>query len=250
MIDFLTHNHNPRISLIIPARNEEAHLPKLFNTIAEAKEKYHYGPGAVEVIVVDNGSTDNTASIAEQRGAPVVLEERRIIAAVRNAGAAIAKGDFLAFIDADSRMHPETFNVIDRKLSNDRIIGGATGVRLDRWSAGIFVTYIILVLMVWILGMDTGVVFCRKADFEAIGGYDETRRVAEDVQFLYALKRLGRKHNRRLIRATEAKAITSMRKFDRHGEWYYLGLISRFFRGILTGRDVLDEVADRYWYDR
>lgn len=248
MIDFLT--DKPIISLIIPARNEEAHLPKLLDTIAEAKERYHRGPGAVEVIVVNNGSTDNTAAIAEQRGALVVFEERRIIAAVRNAGAVVATGDFLAFIDADSRIHPETFNVIDRKLSNLRIIGGATGVRLDRWSPGILVTYIILVSMVWILGMDTGVVFCRKADFEAIGGYDETRRVAEDVRFIYELKRLGRRHNQRLIRATEAKAITSMRKFDRHGDWYYMGLISRFFRGILSGRDVLDEVADLYWYDR
>ena len=248
MTDFLT--DNPRISLIIPARNEEAHLPKLFDTITEAKEKYHHGPGAVEVIVVDNASTDATAAIAKHWGALVVLEKRRIIAAVRNTGATIARGDFLAFVDADSRIHPETFNVINRRLSNDRTIGGATGVQLDRWSPGILVTYVILVLMVWILGMDTGVVFCRKKDFKTIGGYDETRRVAEDVQFLYELKRLGRKRNQRLIRATEAKAITSMRKFDRHGDWYYMGLMSRFFRGILTGRNVLDEVADIYWYDR
>jgi hypothetical protein len=98
--------------------------------------------------------------------------------------------------------------------------------------------------------MDTGVVFCRKADFEDVGGYDEDKRVAEDIQMLFDLKRFGRRRGQRLIRATEIKAITSTRKFDRHGDWYYMGLIWRFMRGVLTGRDVLDEVAHTYWYDR
>ena len=239
----------PRISMIIPAYNEEAYLPKLLDTVAEARRRYQHGPDAIEVIVVDNGSSDATASIAAKSGAMVVREERHLIAAVRNAGALVARGTFLAFIDADSQIHPETFIVIDRRLSDNRTVAGTTGVRLDRWSLGLLVTYVILIIMIWITRMDTGVVFCRRSDFKAVGGYDETKRIAEDVQILFDLKRLGRGRRQRLVRATEAKALASMRKFDRHGDWFYLGLIWRYLYGLITGREMLEWAADKYWYD-
>jgi glycosyltransferase involved in cell wall biosynthesis len=239
-----------RISLIIPAYNEEDYLPRLLRTVSEARKRYRYGPEAVEVIVVDNISSDETPHIANDFGASVVREERHIIAAVRNTGARAARGKFLAFVDADSRIHPQTFNIIDSRLSHKRVIAGTTGVQLERWSLGIFITYVIIVLMVWILRMDTGVVFCRRADFEAMGGYKEDKRVAEDVQFLFDLRRLGRERGQRLVRATEVKAIASTRKFDRHGEWYHLSLIWRFLYGVITRRDNLDEIADLYWYNR
>lgn len=239
-----------RISLIIPAYNEEDYLPRLLGTVSEAQKRYRHGPEAVEVIVVDNASSDATPTIAWDSGALVVREERHIIAAVRNTGARAARGEFLAFVDADSQIHPQTFNVIDSRLNHKKVMGGATGVQLERWSLGIFITYIIIVSMVWILRMDTGVVFCRRADFEAMGGYKEDKRVAEDVQFLFDLRYLGREKGQRLVRATEAKAIASTRKFDRHGEWYHLNLIWRFIYGLITSQDTLDEIADRYWYNR
>jgi glycosyltransferase involved in cell wall biosynthesis len=250
MADSVGEREQIRISLIVPAFNEAVLLPRLLATVAEAQRKYRYGPEAVEVIVVDNASTDTTPRIAGESGALVVREDRHIIAAVRNTGARAAHGEFLTFIDADSQIHPQTFNVIDTLLSQKNIVGGATGVRLERWSLGIFVTYIIMVLMVWILRMDTGVVFCRRTDFNEMGGYNEDKRVAEDVQFLFDLRRLGRSRGQRLVRAIRVKAIASTRKFDRHGEWYHLGLIWRFIYGALSGRDALNEVADLYWYDR
>ena len=68
--------------------------------------------------------------------------------------------------------------------------------------------------------MSTGVVFCRRADFDAVGGYDQRRDFAEDVAFLWALRRLGKSRGQRLIRLTAVKAIVSMRKFDQHGDWH------------------------------
>ncbi|MCK5379279.1 MAG: hypothetical protein KAJ78_07735 [Acidobacteria bacterium] len=76
-------------------------------------------------------------------------------------------------------------------LANGQYVAGATGVRMERWSLGIAVTYAIMVPMVILMRMDTGVVFCRRDDFLTVGGYNEERLFAEDVQFLWDLRRLG-----------------------------------------------------------
>jgi len=181
---------NPRYSLVIPAYNEERLLGRLLDSIAVARASYRQ-PDAIEVIVADNLSTDSTRTIADARGCRVVSVEKRIIGAVRNAGAQAARGEILAFIDADSQIHARTFFEIESALATGRVVGGATGVTMERWSLGIAVTYLAIVPMLVVTGLDTGVVFCRRRDFETIGGYDESRLVAEDVIFLLALRRLG-----------------------------------------------------------
>ena len=235
------------ISLIVPAYNEANYLPRLLDSVEAALDTYCGLRGDIEVIVADNASTDGTAAIASLRGCLVVPAQPRSIGATRNAGARAAHGDILAFVDADSRIHPETFNEISARLASERVIGGATGVTMERWSLGIAATYAVLVPLVWVTGFDTGVVFCRRADFEAAGGYDERLRFAEDVAFLYALWRLGRRTHRRLVRARRAKTVASTRKFDEHGDWHYYGF---FWKGFIHffGKGDMHAVAERYWY--
>lgn len=120
---------------------------------------------------------------------------------------------------------------------------------LERWSAGLSVTYGLLATFVWLTRMDTGVVFCRRDDFEAIGGYDESRPVAEDVAFLIALRRLGRARGRRLVRLRRHKAVASTRKFDRHGDWHYLWMGPRMAILWMARRDAARRLIDAYWYD-
>jgi glycosyltransferase involved in cell wall biosynthesis len=235
------------ISLIIPAYNEAKYLPRLLDSVETALAAYRGERKDVEVVVADNGSTDGTAAVASARGCRVVPAVPRSIGATRNAGARAARGDILAFVDADSRIHPETFNEIAARLGSERVIGGATGVAMERWSVGIAATYAVLVPLVWLTGFDTGVVFCRRADFEAVGGYDERLRFAEDVAFLYALWRRGRRTRRRLVRARRVKAVASTRKFDEHGDWHYYGFFWKAFRHLFGGEN-LDAVAERYWY--
>ena len=95
---------SPRFSVVIPARNEEALLPRLLDTVDVARARFRQGADAVEVIVADNVSTDRTAAIARERRCTVVRVEQRRIASVRNGGAAVARGDVLAFVDADMRV--------------------------------------------------------------------------------------------------------------------------------------------------
>ncbi len=240
--------HAPRFSLIIPARNEEAYLPRLLDTVDVARRRYAGGPDAVEVIVADNVSTDRTADIARQHGCRLVRVETRVIGAVRNGGARAARGEMLAFVDADARIHPETFNAIERLMRSGHVVAGASGVRLERLSVGIAATLALMLPLVWLTGMDTGVTFCRRADFEAVGGYSEERKFAEDVQFLFDLRRLGRRSGQRLGRTRSAKALASVRKFDRYGEWHYFALIARGLWVMLWHPHALERWVHEYWY--
>lgn len=235
----------PRFSLVIPAYNEERLLPRLLDSLDAARAAYGERD-AIEVIVADNQSTDDTARIARLRGCNVVAVDKRIIAAARNGGARAARGDIICFVDADSQLHPQTFVEIANALADERCVGGATGVRLERRSLGIAVTWLMIIPIVLLTGMDTGVVFCRKRDFDALGGYDETRPVAEDVAFLWALRKLGRTRGQRLVRATRAKAIASTRKFDEFGDWHYFPLMWKGLRQLR--RPGADAFTDTYWY--
>ncbi|HEX4632337.1 MAG TPA: glycosyltransferase, partial [Gemmatimonadales bacterium] len=172
-----------------------------------------------EIIVVDNASTDSTSDVARAHGARVVSEPRRVIAAVRNAGAVAATGDILVFVDADSVIHPETLARVAQALSSPKIVGGATGITMDRWSAGIALTYAVLETWCWVSGWDTGVLFCRHETFDTVGGFPEHLLFAEDLAFYSGLRRLGRARGQRFIRLGGVRTVTSTRKFDQFGDW-------------------------------
>jgi hypothetical protein len=116
-------------------------------------------------------------------------------------------------------------------------------------SVGIALTFMVMVPMVWVTGMDTGVVFCRREDFHFVGGYNEERLFGEDVQFLWDLRRCGRKRGQRLTRVTSAKAIASTRKFDRFGDWHYLGGLVRALYFLVFAQQAGLAFARRYWYE-
>jgi glycosyltransferase involved in cell wall biosynthesis len=239
----------PDVSLVIPAYNEAALLPRLLDTVDAARARYSGGADAVEVIVADNASTDATAAIAAARGCRVAHVTKRMIGAARNGGAAIATAPKIGFVDADMQIHPETFNAVGAALDDPRIVGGASRVTMERWSLGIAYAYASLVPIAWATGFDTGVVFCRRADFESIGGYDEERHFAEDIDFLVKLRRLGRSRGARLTRLRGVKAIASARKFDRFGDWHYFWMMPRLVLGTVSAQASNHPLARRYWYD-
>ncbi len=238
------------ISLVIPAYNEQAYLPRLLESVAIAAERYAGGAEAIEVIVADNASTDRTAEIARAHGCAVVAVAKRCIAAARNGGAAIASGEIFCFIDADSRIAADTFNAIDTAMQSLPVAIGATGVLPDRYSAGIRVTMALAQLIIWLVGVDAGVVFCRREDFSAVGGYDESRPIAEDVDLIFRMKAHGRKLGRRFVRLRGVKAITSTRKFDDYGEWHYLPTALYVGMLMLFNKAAFERKINSYWYER
>ncbi len=177
--------------------------------------------GAVEVIVVDNDSTDATAEVARRYGAKVVFENTRCIAAARNAGAANARGRILTFADADSMVSENFFVVAQRHIGDSQCVGGNFGVRADRTSVGIQLSiWLILAIVRVVFRVGGGSYFCSRETFEAIGGFDTCLDYAEDVVFGRSLRRYGQSRRLRYVQDHSAYVITSMRKADAFGDWY------------------------------
>jgi len=244
----LSIQNTPIFSLVIPAYNESNYLPRLLDTVDVARVSYHRGPSAIEVIVADNNSRDDTAKIARDRGCKVIHVAERRIASVRNGGASVADGVVLCFVDADMRIHPQTFNVIERSIESGRVVAGATGTTLERMSIGIAVTYALMLPILWVTKIDTGVVFCRRSDFEAVGGYNEAMNFGEDVYFLLEIRKLGRERGLKLARPRGAKTLGSTRKWDQFGDWHFLAMTAEVLRGGGSKVDQNSEFVSRYWY--
>ena len=101
----------PRFTVVVPAHNEEASLGATLRSLAEQDFA-----GPVEVVVVDNASTDGTAGVAEAYGARVVAEPRRGVCRARQRGTDAARGEVVVSTDADT-VHPHDWlRRIDERL--------------------------------------------------------------------------------------------------------------------------------------
>lgn len=201
------------------------------------------------MIVADNASTDATAQIAERAGCRVVSVERRAIGAARNGGARVARGEILCFVDADAIVHPDVLNAIDAAIADARVGLGASGLRFERSSFGIAATLALVTPLVRLAGLDGGVVFFSRADFEAVGGYDESLLVAEDVDLLLKVKRRCKARGQRFVRLAGVETIISTRKFDRHGEWHFLATGARMAWERVFDAKRFERTARKYWYE-
>lgn len=210
----------PAISHVIPAHNEERYLPRTLETVWRAAAAFG---GGVEVIVVNNDSDDATARVAVAGGARVVNESKRCISAVRNAGARAAQGRILTFADADSMVSENFFVEAARLLDEGGCVGGNFAIRMDRSSLGIRVCVSLLlgVLRLW-FRVAGGSYFCLRETFFAAGGFDERLTYAEDLAFARALRRYGKRLGLRYCDSGAAHIVTSTRKFDHYGDWYFL----------------------------
>jgi len=180
----------PLISFIIPAWNEEALLPRALESVRCAADALRR---PWEIIVVDDHSTDATAAIARAFGARVVTVNLRQIAAVRNAGANAAVGDVFFFVDADTAVNETVLRSALAKLEMG-FVGGGSGFSFDG-EVPLYARILERVTM-WgarQLALASGCfIFCKRADFEAVGGFDATLFAAEEWAISNALKQRGR----------------------------------------------------------
>lgn len=235
-----------RFSVIVPAHNEEVCLPKCLLALRRSAESHR---AEVEIIVVLNRCTDATERIALSFGAHAVREDRRNLAAIRNAGARVAIGEVLVTVDADSIVSENLFAEVDRLLATGRYVGGGTTLRPERYSFGIAMTWTLLRLALWCTGLSGGLYWCARKDFQAVGGFDEGRPFGEDVDFAKRLRAHGRRSGRRFTTLRRASIVTSCRKFDRFGDWHWFKFLlqTREIQRSLRGEST--EFQDRYFYE-
>ena len=240
----------PRFSIIVPAHNEETLLPRGLKAIHTAIARTE---ASAEIVVVANRCTDHTESIAEAAGAVVIRDGHRNIAATRNAGVHASTGEIVVTVDADTILHPETLTEIDHLARTGTYVGGGCRFVLERNSIGLAVTKF-AVTSATALSRTGGVIYwCSREDFDAIGGFDEARRVGEDLDFAYRLRRHGRTTKRRFRNVRDAPAIVSVRKFDTFGDWHYLSRFAtalahpRQLREMIRGTD--STFVDEYFFD-
>jgi glycosyltransferase involved in cell wall biosynthesis len=239
--------HRIDLSVVIPAYNEAAYIGRLLDSLAVAKQQLAAGRKA-EFIVVDNGSTDGTAAIARERGATVVDEPERKIAAVRNAGARAARGQTLVFIDADNVASPNLLAEIDRTMQLGRYAGGGVEVLPDRWSIGIAITYAFFWTSFWLLGVSAGVIFASREAYDAVGGFDPALYAGEDAKIVWQLKQWARRQGKRFCNLRSAHIITSTRKFDQYGDWLFFKMFARWwYRPFRVLKD--RKAVGFMWYD-
>ncbi|MCI0444959.1 glycosyltransferase [bacterium] len=200
------------ISFIVPAYNEERLLPATLASIHKAAESRPY-----EIIVVNDGSSDQTASIAEASGARVINVAHRQIAATRNSGARAAHGKIFIFVDADTLIN-ETVVRKTVDAINSGAIGGGTSVKFDEPVPTYAKVLLPICLSIFKIGKFAGgcFIFCTREAFEIAGGFDETMYGAEEIEMSRALKRQGR-----FVILNEA-VVTSGRKVRAHSGWKIL----------------------------
>jgi glycosyltransferase involved in cell wall biosynthesis len=237
-----------KVSVVVPAFNEERLLGGSLAAIREAMRVFDESGWTCELIVCDNNSSDRTAEIARAAGATVVFEPVNQIARARNAGAAQASGEWLLFVDADSYPSIQLFREVAQTMQGGRCLAGGATVTFDtpdpvirwwialwnalsrtaRWAAGSFI-------------------FCQTAAFRELGGFSEALFAGEEIDLSRRLKRLARRQGKTIVILHRHPLRTSDRKARLYTKREHFVFMLKTLA--LGGRTLRDRKACYAWYD-
>ena len=182
------------ISFIIPARNEE----EMIGTCLDAVNEMDYDSRLFESILVDNGSVDNTAKIGRLKGARVFTMPGETISALRNFGAKEAKGDFLAFIDADCVVYRDWLQNALHHFRDPEVGCVGSYPSIPEKSSWVQKAWTLqtqrkgrIKEVDWLPSMN---ILVRRNALEDVGGFNESLITCEDVDLCYRLKK-GKKES-------------------------------------------------------
>jgi len=237
-----------KISIIIPAFNEERLLGETLTHVQAARTAFTGHGWESELIVCDNNSTDRTAEIARAAGATVVFEPVNQIARARNAGAAAATGDWLMFIDADSHPSAGLFADVVAAIESGRWLAGGCRIRLEAgYPFGSFVTGVWNCLSRWKRLLAGSFIFCEARAFREIGGFSHELFAAEELDLSERLRVKARAQGKGIVILQRHALITSARKMRLYTSWEHFKFLTRVLR---NHRAILrDRAACHTWYD-
>jgi glycosyltransferase involved in cell wall biosynthesis len=237
-----------KISIIVPAFNEEGLLGASLAQIKSAAKVFLKKKWEFELIVCDNNSTDRTAEIACAADASVVFEPINQIARARNCGAAAATGDWLVFVDADSQPSAELFSDVAEQIVSGKCLAGGATIRLDEkhFIAGI-VTRLWNCASRFFKLLAGSFIFCETAAFRKIGGFSHELFAAEELELSKRLRKLARETGKRIVILHRHPLVTSARKM----RLYTMREHFRFLAKVVfsRGRALNKREAAHLWYD-
>lgn len=181
----------PRVTVVVPVRNGARFVAACLASIASDP----YPRECREIVVADNGSTDDTAALARSGGARIVSKHGGPVSALRNEAVRQSSGDLLAFIDVDHEIAPGWLAAAIDALRDPKVVAAgapchppvdatwvqtmydamrdhATGPSETRW-------------------LGAGNMVVRRRDFERLGGFDSTLEACEDVDLCVRLRNTG-----------------------------------------------------------
>ena len=237
-----------KISIVIPAFNEERLLGASLEQIKLAAGAFAEIGWDTELIVCDNNSTDRTAEIARAAGATVVFEPVNQIARARNSGAAVATGDWLIFVDADSHPSAELFSDVAGQILSRRCVAGGATIRLDEH-------HVVAETITWAWNCASRIfkllagsfIFCDAAAFRKIGGFSHELFAAEELELSKRLKKLARETRKRIVILHRHPLVTSARKMRLYTAREHLRFL---LRAVFNQRRALTSREEAHlWYD-
>jgi glycosyltransferase involved in cell wall biosynthesis len=216
----------PRVSVVIPALNEEKHIEACLLSVRTQTLK------PLEIIVCDGNSEDRTREIARKHADKVVIEKKRTAAAERQKGAMLAKGDIIAFIDSDSIADPKWLEQTAKAFSDRRVSAAYgpvlifDGSSVDRFmSRYVFNQYIRLSHALGKpspAGINMAV---RRSAFLKVKGFDISLKTMEDIELFKRLAAIGK------IAFCPGAVFTSARRLKK---WGYLKFFAFHTRNLLS----------------
>jgi rSAM/selenodomain-associated transferase 2 len=216
-----------RLGVVIPSLNEGDNLPGILRDLSQLDV-------AVDVVVVDGGSVDDTVAVAQRHGARVIETPPGRGAQLR-AGAGVLGCDWLCFVHADVRMPERARAALERAVSEGDVSAAVWRLAIDRpgwWFRVIEFGGMLRDRLGGLPYGDQGLLVRREL-YDAVGGYPDLP-IMEDVAIVRALGRLGR------VRRFRAPLLVSSRRWVREGPyrtWFRnVALLSAYLAGVSPQR--------------
>jgi glycosyltransferase involved in cell wall biosynthesis len=199
----------PTFSVVIPACNEEKYIEATLNSLKQQEFRDY------ETIVVCNGCTDNTETIAKkQENTQIISFKEANVSKARNIGASKANGKVLLFLDADSTLETDALSKINEQFTDNHYAATtkskpstpslkfnlAVGLKNFYLSTGLYEGC-------------SGALICRREDFDKVNGYDSDIIVKEHRKLIIKLKRATQKE----FTCIDTPLTTSMRRYQQWG---------------------------------
>ncbi|MCX7972906.1 MAG: glycosyltransferase [Candidatus Aminicenantes bacterium] len=232
----------PKISVIIPAYNEEKYLW----TALDSVKNQTYDPHFLELIVIDNASTDRTAKVFydfigtnELKFKSFLTEEKILgVSRAKNRGALLATGDVLIFLDADSEMSSNLAEVVAQSYLRGYRMGIIRLVpKSQEWLPRYFFRLIEFGKRTFRIAAQMG--YCERTLFLEEGGFNPALKLSEDLELFTRIKKRLWRENQDFIYIREAFIRTSTRRMDSFpcGSGYFLIFFQWFLSFLGLGRE-------------